>query len=301
MTDITKTMPLADTAASPVPAVKTGLILEGGAMRGMFTEGVLDVMLEAGITYDGAIGVSAGAAFGCNFKSHQIGRALRYNKTYCRDKRYCSLRSLLLTGDLYNADFCYRILPQELDIFDTKTYQADPMAFYAAATDVATGRAVYQRLDTGEGEDLQWFRASASLPIVSRPVRIGGGLYLDGGIADSVPLRFFESLGYTKNVVLLTQPKGYRKKQKALMPLYRRLLRRYPALAAAVEDRPRVYNETMAYIEEKEKSGQIFVIRPPESLRIGASEKDPDELQRVYDIGRRTGEAVLSDLKAYLA
>ena len=159
--------------------MKTALIMEGGAMRGMFTCGVMDVLMENGITFDGAAGISAGACFGCNFKSGQIGRPIRYNKEYCRDPRYCSFRSLILTGDLYNADFCYRELPEVLDPFDREAFAKNPMAFYVGATDVETGECVFHRCTDGSGEDMLWFRASASMPVVSRPVRIGDRVEAD--------------------------------------------------------------------------------------------------------------------------
>ena len=193
--------------------MKTGLVLEGGAMRGMFTAGVLDVLMEAGVAVDGAVGVSAGAAFGCNYKSRQIGRAIRYNMTYCRDPRYCSLRSLVRTGDLYGVDFCYRVIPMELDPFDVETFARNPMPFYAVCTDLRTGKPVYHLLQNGGEEDMAWIRASASMPMVSRIVRLDGHELLDGGIADSIPLRFFESIGYERNIVVLTQPQGFIKKR----------------------------------------------------------------------------------------
>ena len=190
--------------------MKKGLIMEGGAMRGMFTCGVIDVFMENGITFDGAVGISAGAVFGCNYKSKQIDRPLRYNKTYCRDKRYCSFSSLLKTGDLYNADFCYRELLENLDPFDAGTFEKDPMAFYVGATDVKTGKCIFHKCTDGKQTDTQWLRASASMPLVSRVVKIGTYELLDGGIADSSPLKFMEEECYDRKVVILTQPLGYR-------------------------------------------------------------------------------------------
>ncbi len=277
-----------------------GLILEGGAMRGMFTCGALDVFMEQGIVFDGMIGVSAGAVFGCNYKSRQPGRALRYNKRYCADKRYCSFDSLLRTGDLYNAEFCYHTLPTELDVFDTAAFRENPMAFYVTCTDVTTGKPVYHRCDKGDGEDILWMRASASMPLVSRVVEIGEEKLLDGGIADSVPLEYMESLGYRGNVVILTQPLGYVKKPNNLVPLARMLLKGYPKMVEAMADRHLRYNRTTAAIQEKEEKGAVFVLRPPEALRIGSMEKKPEELERVYQIGRKTALERLPALKAYL-
>ena len=281
--------------------MKTGLIMEGGAMRGMFTCGVLDVFLENGIAFDGAAGISAGAAFGCNYKSRQPGRAIRYNKRYCRDPRYCSLRSLLKTGDLYGADFCYRELLDELDVFDRETFRTDPMEFYVGATDVTTGRIVYHKCEKGDSEDVAWMRASASMPVVSRPVTAGGYTLLDGGITDPVPYRYMEGLGYDRNVIVLTQPKGYMKKKSAAMPLKRLLLRKYPRVAEAMAVRPQLYNRQMAEIDAREESGGTLVIRPPQPLAIRHTGKDPRELERVYQTGRAEAEERLEEVVRFLA
>ena len=194
--------------------MKTALLMEGGAMRGMFTCGVMDVLMENGIVFDGAAGISAGAVFGCNFKSRQIGRPIRYNKKYAGCWRYCSLRSLLQTGDLYGADFCYRVLPDTLDPFDRKAFRENPMAFWVGATDVETGKAVWHLCADGKKRDMEWLRASASMPFVSRPVPVDGMLLLDGGIAEAVPVSCMREHGYDRNVLILTQPKGYRKKRR---------------------------------------------------------------------------------------
>lgn len=269
-------------------------------MRGLFTAGVLDVMMENGIEYSGMIGVSAGATFGCNYKSRQIGRTLRYNKRFAKDWRYCSVRSLIQTGDLYGAEFCYHILPSELDKFDTRTFRENPMEFYVVCTDVKTGRPVYQKLTEGESKDLEWIRASASMPVVSRPVEVDGYTLLDGGIADSVPIRFFEQAGYDRNVVVLTQPASYVKKKSSMMPIFGLLLSGMPAVLKAMEERPEVYNETLAYIREKEEAGTLFVIRPSEKLDIGKTEHDPEKMEAVYLEGRKEGEKRLPALKLFL-
>lgn len=280
--------------------MKTALILEGGAMRGMFTCGVTDVFLENGIEFDGAAGISAGAVFGCNFKSRQPGRAIRYNKRYGRDPRYCSLRSLIRTGDLYGVDFCYREIPDALDPFDRAAFRENPMAFYVGATDVMTGEAVYHRMDDGGDADIQWMRASASMPLVSRPVALEDRLLLDGGIVDAVPFAYMESLGYDRGVAVLTQPKGYRKRPTKGMALFRLGLRKYPAAAAAMARRHEVYNEQMRQIDAREAEGRLLVIRPESGLRISRTESDPDELERVYRLGREQGRKRLEEVRAYL-
>ena len=280
--------------------ILTGLVLEGGAMRGLFTCGVLDCFLENGINFDGAIGVSAGAAFGCNFKSKQVGRALRYNLKYMGDKRYCSLRSLWKTGDLFNADFCYRRLPDELDPFDYETYRKNPMEFYAVATDVMTGLPVYKKLVSCDSEDLQFMRASASMPLVSKPVNINGLKLLDGGISDSVPLKHFENLGYNRNVVVLTQPKDYVKKQSRAIHFISPLLGKYPNLVLAMQKRPDVYNNQTSRVFTAARAGRVLVICPDEPLGISRIEKNHAELERVYTEGKKIALRRLNEVLAFL-
>ncbi|MBQ9098960.1 MAG: patatin family protein [Clostridia bacterium] len=279
---------------------KEGLILEGGAMRGMFTAGVLDVLMEHGITLDGAVGVSAGAAFGCNFKSGQIGRTIRYNMRFCNDKRYCSLRSLLRTGNLFNADFCYRIVPELLDLFDAKAFAENPMEFYVVATDIEMGRAVYKRMRKVEGKDYEWFRASASLPVLAKPVEIDGHKYLDGGITDSIPLRFFESIGYERNLVILTRPADYRKKKSGGGGLMRLALGKYPKTLEALHRRHEDYNRTLDYIAKREAEGAVLVIQPEQTLVIDRLERDPEKLKAVYEVGRKICEKNLTRIRDFL-
>ncbi len=280
--------------------MKTALIMEGGAMRGLFTCGVMDILMENNITFDGGAGISAGAVFGCNYKSHQPGRPLRYNLKYGRDPRFASVRSLLKTGDFYGADFCYRELPDVLDVFDRETFAGDPMEFYVGATDIMTGEAVFHKCTDGGEEDIQWMRASASMPLVSRIVKIGDYQLLDGGIACSVPFRYMESLGYNRNVIILTQPLDYVKKKSAAVPLIRLTMRKYPAVIRAMEKRHDVYNEETAEVRRKELAGEAIVIRPPESLHISRTENDPKELVRVYDTGRKAALQKLDEIKAFL-
>lgn len=280
--------------------MKKGLILEGGAMRGLFSAGVTDIMMENGIVFDGAVGVSAGAAFGCNYKSGQIGRAARYNIKYAGDKRYCSLRNLIRTGDLFGVEFCYERIPLELDLFDTPAFIENPMEFYTVATDCETGKAVYHKCRDGLGEDLLHIRASASMPLVSRVVEAGDLKLLDGGIADSVPLKFFEEIGYDRNVVILTQPADYRKEKNSMLSLMRIALRKYPKAVEAMAHRHEVYNETLEYIAKREAEGKVLVIRPDGALPVKRLEKDPQVLKRVYEIGRAEGERQLEKIRDFL-
>ena len=279
--------------------MKKGLVLEGGAMRGLFTCGIIDVMMEAGIEPDGLIGVSAGAAFGCNYKSRQLGRALRYNKRFARDKRYCSWQSWLKTGNLYNAEFGYHIIPAQYDFFDEEAYNSNPMAFYAVCTDVETGKPVYKKLDKATPLTCDWIRASASMPLVSKVVELEGYKVLDGGVADSIPLAYFESIGYERNVVILTQPEGYIKEHNPLMPLMRIALRKYPHMIEAMDNRHIMYNQQLEYVRQAEQEGRCLVIRPDEKLHIGRISHNPEEMQQVYDIGRDTGLRYLERLKEF--
>lgn len=276
-----------------------GLVLEGGAMRGLFTAGVLDVMMESGLTFDGCVGVSAGAAFGCNIKSRQIGRVLRYNLDYCNDPRYCSIRSLLKTGDLFGAKFCYDDLPNKLDPFDSETYNSNPMVFYAVCTDVDTGKAIYPRCDHANRETFTYIQASASMPFVSRPVSIGGMTLLDGGIADPIPLQFFQEKGYRRNVVVLTQPRDYVK--SPVPSSVRMLLLRYPKVADTMLRRHLIYTEEQALAAEAERKGEAFVLCPESPLPIGRVEHDPDVIRQTYELGRSVAESRLDELKRFVS
>ena len=280
--------------------MKTGLILEGGAMRGMFTAGVMDVLMENGIDFDGVIGVSAGAAFGCNYKSKQIGRVIRYNTRFCKDNRYSGFRVWLKTGDVYSADFCYNEVPLKYDIFDFDTFEKNPMEFYVVCTDVKTGQPVYHKYGNRNDHGLDWIRASASLPLASHIVEIEGNKLLDGGISDSIPVKYFESIGYSKNIAVLTRPLGYQKQPNKWIPLLKMVYRAYPEFVDAIKNRHIRYNETLEYISKREKAGELFVIRPESAIEVGAVEKDPEKLKAVYEMGRNVAKKQLNEIKAYL-
>ena len=276
--------------------MKKGLVLEGGAMRGLFTAGIIDVMMEAGVEPDGLIGVSAGAAFGCNYKSRQPGRAVRYNTRFAKDPRYSGLRSLIKTGDYFNAEFGYHIVPKEYDIFDTEAFEQNRLVFVFVCTDVMTGEAVYHQMDRVTFDELEWLRASASMPLASKVVEVGGRKLLDGGVADSIPLAYFERIGYERNVVILTQPEGYVKEPNRLMPLMRLALRKYPKMLEAMENRHLMYNQELEYVRQAEREGRCLVIRPDEKLPIGHISHDPENMRRVYEIGRRKGKEHLDQI-----
>lgn len=280
---------------------RTGVVLEGGGFRGLYTAGVLDVWMEHGVTADGTVGVSAGAAFGYNFKSRQIGRVLRYNTAYAADPRYASLRNWLRTGDLYSRDFAYGEVPLVLDPVDTETFSSWPMRFTAVATDINTGEAVYHDLEQGGADDIEWVRASASIPVLSRPVKLDGRELLDGGAAESIPVVWMRGQGYQKIAVVLTQPQGYRKEPNRMMPLLRLWLHRYPRLVELLAHRHERYNACLDMIERLEREGSLFVIRPSRDVSVPAICKDPQKLKEIYEVGRADALNTLDGLQAFFA
>ena len=278
--------------------MKTGLILEGGAMRGIYTAGVLDVLMEHRIAADGVIGVSAGAIHGCNYVSGQQGRSIRYYKKYARDPRFLSFRSLLKTGNMVDTDFCYRELPCALDPFDNAAFRNARIPFYVVCTNVDTGAAEYILLDDLMAQ-IDYLRASASMPLAARTVRVNGRRYLDGGVADSVPVRAFEEMGYGRNIVVLTRPADYVKFSEN-NPLLRLRYAGYPAFRRAMARRHIVYNQTMDLIARRVREGTAFVIRPRSALPIGRTETDPEKIEAVYRMGRADAESRMAALRAWL-
>lgn len=279
---------------------KTGLVLEGGAMRGLFTAGVMDVMMDAGIEFNGIIGVSAGSSFGCNYKSRQPGRVIRYNLRFRNDPRYMGFRTLLRTGNLVGAEFAYHTLPLELDIFDSEEFEHNPTEFHLVTTDVETGEPVYYRMDRVTYESLEWLRASASMPIVTRPVKVDDGrLMLDGGISDSIPLKYFNDIGYGRNVVVLTQPRNFMKKPATMWP-FRLFMRRYPKIIEAMAHRHEMYNAQLQYVASQAAAGKAFVIAPDRPLPIGRVETNARNMRAVYETGRTTARRLLPALTTFM-
>ena len=270
-------------------------------IRDRFTAGVLDSWMDEQISFDGIVGVSAGALFGINAPAGQKGRAIRYNLKYIRDKRYMGLRSLLTTGNLINADFAFYEVSSKLDIFDEAAFQRSGVDFYAAVTDLHTGAPEYIRI-TEPFRQMEVLRATSAMPYVSRPVELDGRFYLDGGVSDSIPVHFCKSLGYDKTVLVLTRPLEYRKERPAawLQRFNRLYYHRYPAFAESLNRRWEVYNRQVEEIIGMEQRGELFVVRPNGPLPIRRVEKDPAKLQAVYDLGAEAGRASLSGLKEYL-
>lgn len=280
--------------------MKKGLVLEGGALRGLFSAGVMDVLMEQKIEFDGVVGVSAGACFGCNIISRQPGRVIRYNKKLAHDWRYASLRSWFLTGDYFGGEFDYHYMPEYIDVFDVKTFQENKTEFWIVCTDVETGEPVYQKIGKVDYESLEYIRASASMPLASKIVNINNRKFLDGGVADSIPLRFFQQKGFQQNVVVLTQPEGFIKQKNKLMPLMKIVLHKYPRFIDAMARRHEMYNFELDYLAVEEKKGNILVMRPANKLAIGHISHDPEEMQITYELGRRVAENRLDDIISFM-
>ncbi|EPZ00660.1 patatin-like phospholipase family protein [Mannheimia haemolytica] len=279
--------------------MKVGLVLEGGGLRGIFTAGVLDVFLDEHIHIDGAICVSAGALFGVNLPSKQKGRALRYNKKYAKDKRYMGLHSLLTTGNIVNRDFAYYELPSKLDPFDQQAFEDSGMDFWVTVTNVETGEPEYIKIDN-VFEQMEAFRATSSMPIVSKIVEIEGKKYLDGGVSDSIPVQKFIEMGYDKIIVVLTRPLEYRKKPSSMW-LFKRFYKKYPKLVERWQNRYAEYNQAVEQVIQLNEKQQIFVIRPSRTVKISRLETDVNKIQAMYDLGVEDAQNALAGLRAYLA
>ena len=277
---------------------KTTLILEGGAMRGLYSAGILDVFMKNNINADIVYGVSAGALFGLNYKSRQIGRALRYNLKYANEKNYMGLYSLITTGDIMNKDFCFNRLVYELDKLDFDTYKNNPIEFFAVVTNIQTGKAEYIKIDDAE-KDMEYFRASGSMPFVSKPVEINGNLYLDGAISDAVPFKKVLETNCEKIIVILTRPHGYRKTVSHLP--YKLIYSKYPNLVETAKNSYKKYNETMDLIEKYESENKIIVLRPSKLIKMKRVEKDTNKLQSIYDLGISDCINKLDKIKEYIS
>jgi len=281
--------------------MKIGLVLEGGSMRALFSSGVLDTFLDEGLDFDGIIGVSAGALFAPNFYSKQKGRALRYNKRFCKDLRFISMPSFILTGNVVNKKFAYYDMSYIHDKFDNETFMKHNKGFWITVTNIETGKAEYLKTKNIL-EDLELLRATAALPFFSKIVDINGKKYLDGGIADSVPVLKCKELGFDRIVVILTQPINYKKQplKDFMMKVMKVKYKKYPNFLNTLACRYEMYNQTIEEIVDMENKKEIFVIRPPQSLEVGTIERNPEILQAVYDLGVKEAKQVMDDLKRYL-
>ena len=275
-----------------------GLVLEGGAMRGMYTAGVLDIFLDNEIEVDGIIGVSAGVLFGVNYLSKQRGRVIRYNKKFIKDKRYMGMRSLLKTGNIVNKEFAYYEVPFKLDVFDQDTFEKSNTDFYATITNVETGKPEYVKIKN-VFEQMETLRATSAMPFVSKLVEIDGKKYLDGGISDSIPIEKCKELGYNKIIVILTRPIEYRKK-KANETITKMKYSKYPNLVQCINKRYKNYNNTVEKIIDMENRKEIFVIRPSKQITLKRIEKDENKLQEMYNLGIEDCKNKMKELQKFL-
>ena len=280
---------------------KIAFVLEGGAMRGLYTVGVLDTFMKNGINTHAILGVSAGALFGINFKSKRMGRALRYNLKYAHDKRYMSMNSLLTTGDIMNKKFCFDDIIYKLDKFDFETFNSSPIDFFAVVTNLVTGKAEYIKIDDAHSK-LEYLRASGSMPFVSKIVKTRGKYLLDGGITDSIPIQKALDMGFDKNIVVLTRPVGYRKKP---MPWFVKILakcvyKKYPKFIQAMFERYQMYNNQVDLVADLQKQGKIIVIRPSRFIDISRMETNLDTIKQMYQLGREDAQQMLPQIKAFL-
>ena len=279
--------------------MKVGLVLEGGGMRALFTAGVLDTLLDVKeLDVDGIVGVSAGALFGANYVSGQKERAIRYNKKYARDKRYMGFHSWITTGNAVNKEFAFYELPFKLDVFDQEKFKESKIDFYVVMTNVENGKSEYV-LIKDIFEQMEYLRATSALPFASKIIEINGKKYLDGGISDSIPIDYCESLGYDKIILVLTRPENSYKEDK-LNFLYKLVYRKYPKLVERLINMGKDYEVVLKKIKDLETENKIFVIRPPKVLKIGRLEKNEDKIQSVYDIGLNTGKKEIDNLLKYL-
>ncbi len=279
--------------------IQAGLVLEGGGMRGAFTAGVTDFFLDKGLIFSDVYGVSAGSCVGCSYLSKQRRRAYRVMSEFLDGKDYCSWRNVRKTGDMFDVDFCYNVIPNTLIPYDYDEFAKYEGRFYAVATNVDTGEAEYLQVKDMRTE-MNYVRASSSLPLVSRIVRIKGKRYLDGGIADSIPVRRALEDGLKKVVVVLTREDGYTKKKSSTLPILSLRYRHEPAFIEAAKNRHIVYNESLDAIRAGVEAGSVFVLQPPVPVAIKRTEKDLTKLEALYQQGYDTAELYYDQMMEFL-
>ncbi|MBE6467307.1 MAG: patatin family protein [Alphaproteobacteria bacterium] len=279
--------------------MSVALVLEGGAKRGIYTAGVLDVLLENGLIADQVVGVSAGAIHGASYVSGQIGRSIRYYMKHSNNYKFMSLRNWLLTGNVVDTKFCYYELPEILDPFDHDTFEKAKTKFYAVCSNIETGKAEYIHC-TELRRSITYLRASASLPVFSKIVEIDGKKLLDGGICDSIPLEASQKMGFEKNVVVLTRPEGYKKKKSKFDSFSKWVYRKFPLFAQAIENRADMYNKQLEFVESEAKnSPNTLIIRPSVDLGVKRMEKDLGKVKAMYELGRKDALSILDNLKEF--
>lgn len=278
---------------------QAGLILEGGGMKGAYTSGVLDFFLEKNLEFSHCYGVSAGAVNLCSFLSKQKKRGFRSLTEYMGNKRICGLYSLLTDGNIINSKFSYDLVPNYLLPFDRHTFSSYKGKAYAVATNVETGEAEY--LSMAEVDyALKAVHASTALPLVFKIVTIDGKKFLDGGLADSIPIRRSVLEGNKKNIVILTKEKGYIRKPSENLELIRLRYGKYPKVYQVMKEHHIAYNETMDYIKCLQQEGKVFLLQPEEKNDIHRLEKDHKKMEALYSTGYRDAKNNYQQLLAFL-
>lgn len=270
----------------------TALVLEGGGLRGVFTCGVLDFFMDHGIRFPFTVGVSAGACNGLSYMSGQRGRARASNIDLMEKHHYVGVKYLFTQGCIMDFKLLFEDFPERIIPYDYPAYAANPDRFVMVTTNCLTGKAEYFEEKHDPSRIMDIVRASSSLPFVSKITYVDGVPMLDGGIADSIPVEYAMSQGYTKLVVVLTRNRGYRKKE-GQMRAARLFYRKYPALQKAISERNAVYNRTMDLIERLEDEDRIVVIRPVRPVEVSRMEKDTKKLASLYQEGYREAERIL--------
>lgn len=278
---------------------KTALVLEGGAMRGMYSAAVLDVLMEEGIKVDAIYATSAGVLFGVNYISGQRGRAIRYNKRFSRDKRYMGIYSLVTSGNVINKDFAFYEVPFTLDVFDDEAYMNSDVKMVATVTNVHSGGVEYIEVKSVL-KQMEVLRAASAMPFVSQMVELDGQLYLDGGLSDSIPLKKCQADGYERIIVVETRPKGYRKSKSSSLPA-KLFYSKYPNLVETINNRYSAYNDILQEIDDLDARGEIVLVQPSKELHLGRIESDPERLQEMYDLGIGDAKALLPRIKQFLS
>lgn len=280
--------------------VEAGLVLEGGGMRGIYTAGILEYFMEKNLYFPYVIGVSAGACFGASYLSRQKGRNRKVNIDYVADPNYLSFQNFLKHRQLFGMDFIFDELPNKIVPFDFARYESGLEEFVVVTTDCETGQPIYFNKDNTGKDLLTILRASSSLPFIAPIIEYKGKHLLDGGITDSIPIKKAVDDGYKKNVVILTRDGTYRKKKSSIRWLLNRSYKPYPKLIDAVINRHEMYNETLAYIEEKERSGEIFVIRPSSPIKVGRIERNAKKLEDLYSLGIDDAKKIYTRFESWL-
>lgn len=278
---------------------KVGLVLEGGGMRGLYTAGILDFFMEKDLYFPYVIGVSAGACNAASYISKQKERSKRINIDYVKNPRYLSYRNLIKEKSIFGMDFLFDEIPNKLELFDYKTFDKSEQKFIIGTTDCETGEPLY--FDKNKCKDiLGVLRASSSIPLLSPIVEVEGKKLLDGGVADSIPIKKAIEDGFERNIIILTRNKEYRKKPYKLKLFVKRSYLKYPNLVDKIFNRYKIYNNTLEYIKELEKKNNAFIIRPSKPLKVDRLEKNPQKLKELYEMGYADAKNLYFKMKEWI-